>query len=165
MRSAFLVAAALAGTLGAAACGGSSPTSMMNPVTPVSPSASSSAVAGTWTGASSDSTGSMMGAGLSASMMSGMTWQLTQSGNTFTGTMSFPGYGGHTMTVSGTIDGRSGTFTMMVPAGSMMMAGCTATATGSFDMDDLMDQIHGTYSGSNTCTGPFDHGEISLTHH
>ena len=27
----------------------------------------------------------------------------------------------------------------------------------------FMDQIHGTYAGSNTCNGPFDHGEVSLT--
>ena len=159
------MAIVLAWSLGAAACGGASPTSMTNSVNPMGPSGSSPALAGTWTGQSVDSSGTMMGAGLSSPMMAGMTWQLIQNGNTFTGTMSFQGYHGGLMTVSGTINGRSGTFTLTMPAGSMMMAGCTATATGSFDMDDLMDQIHGTYAGSNACTGPFDHGEISLTHH
>lgn len=164
MRSAFLTTIFLA-LLAASACGGSSPASMMSPASPVGPSASSGGVAGTWTGQSVDSSGTMMGAGMTATMMAGMTWQLVQNGNNFTGTMSFPGYGGHAMTVSGTIDGRNGTFTMTIPAGGMMMAGCAATATGSFDMDDVMTQMHGTYTGSNTCTGAFNQGQISLIHH
>ncbi len=67
-----------------------------------------SAVSGTWTGAASDSSGTMMGAGMSASMMANMTWQITQTGNTFTGVVQFPGYGG-SGTVSGTINGRTAT--------------------------------------------------------
>jgi len=66
------------------------------------------------------------------------------------------------MTVSGTMSGHSGTFTMTMPSGSMMMAGCTAGASGTFDMDDLMTQMHGTYSGTNSCTGAFDHGQMSF---
>ncbi len=85
--------------------------------------------------------------------------------STMTGTVGDAMCGVTHMVNSGTINGTSGTYTLTMPAGSMMMQGCTATATGFVDMDDLMDQIHGVYSGSNTCAGPFDHGQISLTHH
>jgi len=91
-----------------------------------------------------------------------MTWQIMQTGNTFAGVMQFPGYGG-SGTVSGTINGRTATFTMTMATGVMMMANCIATGNGTFDMDDLMTQMHGAYSGSNTCAGAFDHGQMSMT--
>jgi len=157
MRS--LLGVIVAAALATVACGAGS----MMPSSPSMPSGqTSSAVSGTWAGAASDSTGTMMGAGMSASMMGNMTWQITQTGNTFTGFMQFPGYGG-SGTVSGTINGKTATFTMTMPIGSMMTATCTATGNGTFDMDDLMTQMHGTYSGSNTCAGPFDHGQMSMT--
>jgi len=135
----------------------------MNPVGP-SASGTAASLTGTWIGTVSDSTGSMMGAGLSEAMMSRMTWQITHAGNTFTGTMQFPGYGGHgPMTVSGTIDGSTATFTMSMPSGGMMSGSCTATASGRFDINQFMTEMHGTYSGSNTCSGPFDHGHLSLS--
>jgi len=108
----------------------------------------------------------MMGAGMSGAMLSGMTWTVSSSGSTFSGSIQFPGFGGSPMTVSGTMNGHTGTFTMTAGTGSMMspgmMSGCTATATGTLDMDDLMDQMHGTYSGTNTCTGPFNHGDLTM---
>lgn len=117
-------------------------------------------------GTSSDSSGSMMGAGVTTAMMNNTQWTVTQNGNGFTGTMQFPGYmgmGGTTMTVNGTMTGHAGTFTMTMPSGSMM-TGCTATASGTFDMDDMMTQFHGTYSGSNSCSGMFTNGQMSITH-
>ena len=36
------------------------------------------ALTGTWVGQALDSSGTMMGAGMSASMMANMTWQITQ---------------------------------------------------------------------------------------
>ena len=166
MRS--LLAVALTGALAGAACTGSSAgsgNSMMAPTVPTT--SAGSAMAGTWVGTASDSTGTMMGAGLSSSMMGNMTWQISQTGNTFTGVMQFPGYGGMggVMTVSGTINGRTATFTMTMPGGSMMTATCSAVANGTFDLDDLMTQMHGTYSGSNSCTGPFNQGQMSMTRH
>lgn len=105
-----------------------------------------------------------MGAGLTTSMMNGTTWQISQNGSTFSGSMQFPGYNGGMMNVSGTVAGHSGSFTMTIPAGSMMMnRSCSAMANGTFDMDDLMTQMHATYTGSNTCSGPFDHGQMSMT--
>ncbi len=136
----------------------------MGSMMPAGPSGSGQTVmSGAWSGAFSDSTGSMMGAGLSPAMMNNATWDITQTGSTFSGTMRFAGYMARgPMTVSGTIAGTTANFTMTIPVGSMMSGACTATATGTFDMDDLMTQMHGVYTGSNTCTGPFDHGQLSL---
>ena len=112
MRS--LMAASLSSSLLAlAACGAQSPTAT-NPVGP-SPTSQLASLSGTWIGSVSDSSGSMMGAGMSPGMMGRMTWQITQTGNTFTGTMQFRGYPSHgTMRVSGTIDGPTATITYEV---------------------------------------------------
>jgi hypothetical protein len=149
----FGIAILVAATLATGACGGTA--------SPTTPSASTT-MTGAWVGTASDSSGSMMGSGLTTSMMNNTQWTLTQIGSTFSGTMQFPGYMGRTMTVSGTVNDHSGTFTMTMPLGSMMMAGCSSTATGTFDMDDMMSQLHSTYSGTNSCTGAFDHGEMSM---
>ena len=140
----------------ATACGGSTSS-------PTRPGVSAT-MTGTWVGSASDSTGSMMGAGMSASMMGNTTWTITQTGSAFSGTMQFPGYQGGTMIVSGNMAGSSGTFTMTMPTGSMMMGGCSATATGTFDMDDMMTQLHATYTGTNSCGGPFDRGQMTMLH-
>lgn len=137
------------------ACTGSGSSSPATPST-------SATMTGAWTGTASDSTGSMMGAGVTASMMSNTSWNIIQNGNTFTGTMQFPGYMGGQMTVSGTMNGRAGTFTMTMPAGSMMSSACSATANGTFDMDDMMTQFRGTYSGTNSCSGIFTNGQMSM---
>ena len=155
---ALTLVAALAGS----ACGSGS--SM--PASPMTPTPSGTSLTGTWVGQALDSSGTMMGAGMSASMMGNMTWQITQTDNSFTGTMQFPGYPGHgPMTVSGTINGSTATFTMTMPSGSMMTATCTAVANGTFDINDLFTQMHGTYAGTNMCGGPFDHGQMSMLRH
>jgi hypothetical protein len=146
----------LLAALAATACTGSTAASSS-----ISPSASVT-MTGAWVGTASDSTGSMMGAGLTATMMNNTTWTLTQDGSTFSGTMQFAGHTGGPMGVSGTVSGHSGTFTMTMPAGSMMIVSCTATASGTFDLDDMMTQLNGTYAGTNSCTGPFDHGQMSM---
>jgi hypothetical protein len=105
----------------------------------------------------------MMGAGLTTAMMNNTQWTVTQNGASFSGTMQFPGYMmGGMMMVAGSVNGHAGTFTMTMPSGSMMMAGCTATASGTFDMDDMMTQMQGTYAGTNTCSGSFEHGQLSM---
>lgn len=160
----LVLACTLVVALAAAACGGGS--SM--PASPAAPTPSvggnnTTTLTGTWVGQAFDSSGTMMGAGMSASMMGNMTWQITQIGNSFTGTMQFPGYAGRgPMTVSGTIDGNTATFTMTMPSGSMMTATCTAVASGTFDIHDLFTQMHGTYAGTNMCGGPFDQGRMSM---
>jgi hypothetical protein len=152
MRSALIAILVAGFTTGA--CGGGT-------TSPTTPSAQT--MSGSRAGATSDSSGSMMGAGLSSAQMNNAQWTLTQNGGSFSGTMQCPGYMmGGTMTVSGTMSGHTGTFTMTMPSGSMMMAGCTARASGTFDMDDMMTQMHGTYTGMNSCKGPFDHGQLSF---
>lgn len=93
-----------------------------------------------------------------------MTWNLTQTGTSFTGAMQLAGHHGGTMTVSGTRNGRTGTFTMTFPAGSMMGRTCAATATGTFDMDEMVKEVHATYGGTNSCGEPFSHGQMSMIH-
>ena len=152
----FLSSLTLGAALVAAACGGS----MSEPTRPTP----SNSISGAWIGSASDSSGSMMGSVSSSSMMGGTTWSITQSGNTFSGTMQVGGHQGGTMTVSGMMTGRTGSFTMTMSGGSMMSGTCSATATGTFDMDDMMTELHGTYSGTNSCSGPFDHGQLSMSH-
>ncbi len=130
----------------------------------------SSAVTGTWSGTASDSISPMMGGGsmMGAGMMSGqpdggVAWQVTQTGSTFSGSVTMPGHmGGGTMTMSGTLNGRTGTFTMTMPNVTTANGTCTITATGTCDFDDAMQQMRGTYSGTNSCTGPFS-GQIAMT--
>lgn len=148
-------ALSLAAALTSAACAGGG-SSMPN-----SPTATAT-ITGSWAGTASDSTGSMMGAGLTTSMMGNMSGTITQNGNTFSGTMRFAGYMGGPMTVSGTMNGHSGTFTMTMPSASMMSGTCSATGTGTFDMDDMMTNFQGTYTGTNSCSGMFDHGQVSM---
>jgi len=122
---------------------------------------STATLAGNWVGSASDSSGSMMGSGMSGAMAGATTWQLTQNGSAFSGTMRVAG-SGSVMMVNGTLNGKAGSFTMTMPMGSMMSSGCTSTANGTFDMNDLMTELHGTYTGSNSCGGPFDHGQMSM---
>jgi hypothetical protein len=146
---------ALTASVGAGACGSQS-------AAVTSPSSTAS-LTGTWVGSASDSSGSMMGSGMSGATAGATTWQVTQSGSVFSGTMRVGG-SGSAMMVSGTMNGKTGSFTMNMPMGSMMSSGCTSTANGTFDMDDRMTQLHGTYTGTNSCRGAFDHGQISMLH-
>jgi hypothetical protein len=133
----------------------------------VSSPTSTATMTGNWAGTAADSSGSLMGSGMSGATVGSMTWQVTQNGSAFSGTMHLPGYGGNAITVNGIMNGKTGSFTMTMPAGSMssMMSGsCTSTATGTFDMDDMMTQFHGTYAGTNTCAGPFNGGQMSMRH-
>jgi hypothetical protein len=109
------------------------------------------------------STGSM-GMGMAGGSMGDMIWQMTQTGSTFAGTVSFSSYhGGGQILISGTMNGKTGSFTMTMPSGAMPMAACSGQASGTFDMDDMMVQMHGSYTGSTTCSGPFDHGQLTMT--
>ena len=144
----------IAAALSSAACAGTGPS--------VTGPSQTLTMTGSWLGTTSDSTGSMMGAGLTVSMMNNTTWTVTQSGSTFSGTMRFGGYMGGGVTVSGVMNGHSGTFTMTMPFGSMMSGQCSATATGSFDMDDMMTEFRGIYSGMNSCSGAFDRGQMLM---
>ena len=158
-----------------AGCGGS--TSIPAGPTAVAPTPSSptgtgtSAATGTWVGTAADSSGTTMGMstgsmgmGMPGGSMGNMTWQMTQTGTTFTGTVSFANYHGNgSMQVSGTMNGKTGTFTMTMPNGTMPMSGCTGQVTGTFDMDDMMVLMRGSYTGSTSCFGAFDHGQMTMS--
>ena len=165
------VSTVLAFAVGVTACGGSSsmptaPTAANSPM-----GTGTSAATGRWVGTAADSSGTTMGMsmgsmgmGMPGGSMGNMTWQITQTGTTFTGTVSFANYhGSGSMQVSGTMNGMTGTFTMTMPNGTMPMAGCSGQVTGTFDMDDMMVKMTGTYTGSTTCTGPFDHGQMTMS--
>lgn len=144
---------------GAVAACGSQSTAVTGPT-------SAATMTGNWVGTAADSSGSMMGSGMSGATAGSTTWQVVaQNGSAFSGTMHLPGDGGNAIVVSGAMNGKTGTFTMTMTVGSMssMMSGsCTSTATGTFDMDDMMTQFHGTYAGTNTCAGPFNGGQMSM---
>ena len=141
-----------------AACGNNSP---MMPSGPIG------SMSGTWTGSAADSSismgaGSMMG----QTGMGTMTWPLTQNGSTVTGSMSFSGSGMQGRmpgAFSGTMSGDEITFTMDVPIGSMMSSGCSARATGTARVDGTRMTMTGSYSGSNSCTGSFVNGQMTMT--
>jgi hypothetical protein len=158
MNMRLMLALIVVGAFATVGCAGNSDTS-----SPTQPTAVQT-VTGTWVGTTTDSSGSMMGAGLTPAMMNSAQWTITQSGSMFSGTMKFPGYTGMMgtpMTITGTMTGHTGTFTMTMPAGSMM-GSCSATASGTFDVDDMITQMHGTYSGMNSCSGAFDQGQMSF---
>ena len=123
--------------------------------------------AGTWMGSMAESGGSMMGSGIMGGMMSGMmsgqmTWQMTQTGTNVTGNMEMAGFKGTgQMMISGTIAGQTMTFTMNIPAGGMPEPGCAATGNGTAQMNG--NTMTGTYSGSNTCSGAFSNGQVTLS--
>jgi hypothetical protein len=147
-------------TLFAAACGGNSPTAP-------SGSMASASVAGTWAGIGTDSSssigaGSMMG----QTDMGTMTWQLTQNGSTVTGPMSFSGSGMQVRMAGsflGTMSDDDMTFTMDMPTGSMMSPGCSSRATGTAHVNRTTMTMTGTYSGSNSCSGTFANGQMTMT--
>jgi hypothetical protein len=94
-----------------------------------------------------------------------MTWTLTQSGSSFSGTLTMndtttavTGRG----TVSGSVSGATLQFSLSVPSGGFdsPYASCSATVSGSGSAS--ASTITGTYSGSSSCTGAVSSGQLSL---
>jgi hypothetical protein len=124
-------------------------------------------MAGAWAGIGSDSSGSM-GAGsmIGQTDMGTMTWQLTQNGSTVTGPMSFSGAGMQGRmpgSFLGTMSGDDMTFTMDMPSSSMMSSGCSSRATGTAHVNRTTMTMTGTYSGSNSCSGAYTNGQMTMT--
>lgn len=144
----------------AAACGG-------DPSTGPSGSIASASIAGTWAGIGSDSSSSMgPGSTMGQTGMGTMTWQLTQNGATVTGPMSFSGSGMQgrmSGSFVGTMSGDDMTFTMDMPTGSMMSSGCSSRATGTARVDRTTMTMTGSYGGSNSCSGAFANGQMTMT--
>ena len=79
-----------------------------------------------------------------------------------TGSMSFSGMqGGRAGSFSGTMSGEDMTLMMDLPSGSMMSSGCSARATGTARVSGTT--MTGSYSGSNSCTGSFVNGHMTMT--
>ena len=99
-----------------------------------SDSIASASMVGTWAGIGSDSSSSMgAGAMMGQTDMGTMTWQLTQNGSTVTGPMSFSGSGMQGRmpeSFLGTMSGDDMTFTMDMPASSMMSSGVFVESHG-----------------------------------
>ncbi len=163
MKTLGWVVAGLAAAL--TACGSGQPMSGMG-TTPVTGS-SAAPFAGTWVGSLSESGGSRMGSRAMGSMMNGTmmgraTWSLSEDGTSVTGFMDLAPLGGTgRMQMTGTANGSSWTATMTIPAGMMGDASaCSSTAVATC-------QVSGTtmtcsYSGTNSCTGPFN-GTVTMT--
>ena len=141
------------------ACGGGSSNPAPTPM-------SATSLTGIWAGTASDSTtaanpGTMMGQG----GMGEMTWRLTQTGNQVTGSVQFANMpNGMAGTMSGTMDADDMPFTLQMPMGSMMSAGCSVTTTGTAHVNRTTMSMTATYTGSNACSGPFTDGHMTLAH-
>lgn len=108
-------------------------------------------IAGTFAGTGSDSSGPAT-----------MFWTLTQSDAFISGEVSASTPSGSVTgqgSISGTICGATLTFTI---SGSFPppLEGCAVTITGTAQVTTTT--ITGTYTGSNSCTGPFTNGEFTL---
>jgi hypothetical protein len=122
--------------------------------TPTSPTPSGG-LTGTWRGTASDSSGPGQ-----------MTWQLNQTGNSFSGTMTMTDTA-TTLTgrgsVSGTVSGSNLHFTITIQAGGFDAPynGCTAQVDGDAELSATT--ITGSYSGTNSCAGSVASGQLSLS--
>jgi hypothetical protein len=128
----------------AAACNGS----------PAQPSAAALDLTGTWNGQASDSSGPGR-----------MTWLLTQSGASFSGSLRMTdtntGLTGRG-SITGTVSDMAIQFTLSVAAGGFdePNASCAVQATGSGRTTTT--EITATYAGANSCSGDFTAGELTL---
>ena len=135
------------------ACGGSGGSS--TPSQPSSTGSSSVNLTGTWSGSASDSSGPGQ-----------MSWQLSQTDTSFSGTLTMTdtvaGVTGRG-SVSGTVSGSSIRFSINVPAGGFASpyAACTASVSGEGQAS--LSTVTGTYSGSNSCSGAITSGQLTLS--
>jgi hypothetical protein len=145
-----LVAAMLAiglTALAGAACESHAPTSPSPP--PAAPD-----LTGTWTGSAADSSGPGT-----------MTWRITQTATSLTGTVAMTDSAtnaGGRGSISASVSGTSIHFSISVPAGGFdsPFGSCTASVSG--DAQASSSSITGTYSGVNSCTGAITAGQVTL---
>ena len=160
------IAAAVTGALlcaSLAACGSPSASPASPTPPPVqSPPPTAVNVTGTWSGTGSDSFGREL-----------VTWVLTQSGTTVTGTAALdavdPADGScdscHKVrkgTLAGTLSGSSLSLSMSFPAGGDVPTPiCVTDLRGTATVLDR--RITASYDGTDTCEGVFSNGTIELT--
>jgi len=122
--------------------------------TPTAPTTSVN-LTGTFAGNATDSSGSGR-----------FTWQLTQFGSTVSGPISFTaperGITGNG-SITGTLFGTTLTFSITIPeGGAFPFSTCSVTSDGTAT-DVSNDRIPATYTGTNSCSGPFTDGTVTLT--
>jgi hypothetical protein len=159
--------AACALVAAAAACGGTAPStptpSAAPPAAPVPAPPSTTGFAGAWSGTAQDSQGQTT-----------VTWTLTQNGADLSGTVVTqainPDDGSCNSchrnkrgTVTGTLAGTSLTLTMSFAAGADgdPTPECSATMKGTVTSLSSS-RVSGSYTGSDTCEGPFLDGSMQL---
>ncbi len=119
---------------------------------------------GTWMGQGSDSSSSTMGSGsmMGQAGIGQMTVLISESGSSVSGTVAFSGMPNLTPgSLTGTLSGNIFTFTITMPAGSMLTSGCSVTANGTLQVN--VTTMTGAFSGSNSCDGAFTNGQMTLT--
>lgn len=142
---AVLAAIVLAGT---AACGGGSGSSPTSPGSPV-------VLSGTYSGSAQDTSGPGR-----------MTWQVSQSGTSVSGTATLVDTATNTTltgTISGSVSGSTLTFQIAVASGASPTPGSSCSASSSGTAQVTATTINGTYTGTNSCTGAFSNGTLSLS--
>jgi hypothetical protein len=107
-----------------------------------------------WNGPASDSSGPGQ-----------MSWHVTQSDTSFSGTVTFTDSGtglGGRGSVSGTVSDTRINFVITIPVGGFdgPFASCIAEVAGNGDVSTVL--INAIYAGSNSCTGPIPWGQIRL---
>jgi uncharacterized protein (TIGR03437 family) len=112
-------------------------------------------ITGVWSGTASDSSGPGR-----------MTWRLTQTGPTVTGTIFLSTPLGTVVfngNFSGTVSGQALTFSIDVSRGGIpTLPSCSVTLQGtSTTITNTI--LMGIYAGTNSCTGPFSNGSFNLT--
>ena len=121
---------------------------------PTSPSAAPLNLTGTWSGSAADSTG-----------FGSLTWALTQTGSTFTGTAAIDdrsvGITGRG-TVNGSLVQGSVQFTLTVPAGGFDAPFETCSSTVSGEGLASATSLSAVYAGSSSCGGTITSGQLSL---
>ena len=150
----------------ASACGGSPSRSLVSPATGPGNALS---LTGSWSGSSSDTTGSDQ-----------IVCTLTQNGSTITGTMSLSDNARGMMgrgSMQGTMTGNRVTFHMNVPTGgfSGAMGPCSMGVDAVVDVSDDGRSMTGTYGGAmsgmmagmmsqpQSCGGVMSNGRLTLT--
>jgi hypothetical protein len=121
-------------------------------------------LSGTWGGTGIDSQGA-----------TAVTWSLTQTGATVSGTVKTQAvdqndgscsscHRNKSGTFAGSIDGATMTLTMHFAAGADgdPTPACTATLSGSASLA-AVNQLTAVYSGADSCEGPFLNGNLPMT--
>jgi len=159
-------AAAAALVLFSIGCGGASstPTAPTPPVAPTPTPPTTAGLAGAWNGTGSDPQGAEK-----------MTWMLTESGAAISGVADLAPMNAadgscascHKFkagTVSGTVSGSTIAMKLVFPAGGDGVPTPMCTITFSAVASTVArDRIEATYTGDDTCEGPFTGGTFVMT--